>query len=76
MKRSFQALIASFAIIAFLAAYIWVAVWIGVRLPENVWVRLAYYSLAGTLWGVPLLPLMSWLAKGSSRRGDGRSDRI
>lgn len=76
MNRSMRALLGSIVIIAFLTAYIWAAVWIGMRLPENAWIRLAYYPLVGILWGIPLLPLMSWLSGESSRRSDGRSDRI
>ncbi len=53
-------LIAAFGILAFLAVYIWAATVIGERVPTNPLAQLAYYALVGTLWGVPLFPLLSW----------------
>jgi hypothetical protein len=53
-------LIAAFGILAFLAVYIWAATVIGERVPANPLAQLAYYALVGTLWGVPLFPLLSW----------------
>jgi hypothetical protein len=34
------------------------------RLPDNRVVELIYFILAGTLWGVPLLPLITWTQSG------------
>ena len=52
--------VASVGILAFLIFYIWVVVAIGAFVPDHPLAQLTYYGLAGTLWGVPLLPLMSW----------------
>ena len=52
--------IASVGILAFLIFYIWAVIAIGGHIPDHPLAQLAYYGLAGTLWGVPLLPLMSW----------------
>ncbi|HEX4095332.1 MAG TPA: DUF2842 domain-containing protein [Caulobacteraceae bacterium] len=52
------------AMLAFLAAYVVVAVSIGSRLPDQWAVRLAYYAVVGTVWGLPLIPLISWMNRG------------
>jgi len=52
------------AILAFLAAYVWLAVAIGDHLPDHWAARLAYFAVVGTAWGVPLIPLLSWIARG------------
>ena len=52
--------IASVGILAFLIFYIWAVIAVGAFVPDHPLAHLAYYGLAGTLWGIPLLPLMSW----------------
>ena len=52
--------IASVGILVFLIFYIWAVIAVGGLVPDHPLATLAYYGLAGTLWGVPLLPLMSW----------------
>ncbi len=52
--------IAAVAMLAFLAGWIWAAIWIGGRLPQTWWVGLIFYGVAGTAWGVPLIPLLKW----------------
>lgn len=52
--------IASIGILVFLTFYVWAVIAIGGRVPHHPVATLLYYGLAGTLWGVPLLPLMSW----------------
>ena len=54
----------SIAILVFLAAYVWIAVVVGDRVPDHWAARLAYFAIVGTAWGVPLIPLLSWIAKG------------
>lgn len=56
--------IGGLAIVAFLAAYVMIAVSIGVRLPDQWAVRLAYYVVIGTAWGLPLIPLIRWMNSG------------
>ena len=50
-------------ILAFLFVYVILAAIVGERLPERWWVHLAYYALAGTLWWVPLMPLIRWMQR-------------
>ena len=64
--------IASVGILAFLTFYVWAVIAVGGHVPDHPLATLAYYGLAGTLWGVPLLPLMSW-AEGKSMFGKGRN---
>ncbi|WP_426035638.1 DUF2842 domain-containing protein [Brevundimonas sp. DC300-4] len=52
--------IASVGILAFLVLYVWGVIAIGAHVPDHPVASLLFYGLAGTLWGVPLLPLMSW----------------
>jgi hypothetical protein len=56
--------IGSIGIVVFLIAYVWAAISIGVRLPDQWAIRLAYYAVVGVVWGVPLIPLMMWMNRG------------
>jgi hypothetical protein len=63
---------ASLGIMIFLIGYIWAAIAVGGLVPDHPLAQLTYYALAGTLWGLPLFPLLSW-AEGKrffKRRGD------
>lgn len=59
-----------FAILAFMAAYIWAATLIAERLPDNRAVQLIFFVVAGMGWGLPLFPLIAW-AQRDPRRGSG-----
>ena len=59
--------IASLGVLVFLAAYVWAVIAIGARLPDHPLIDLLFYGIAGTAWGLPLLPLLSW-AEGRSWR--------
>lgn len=48
----------------FLAAYIWAATAISDRLPDNMAVKLVFFGVAGVGWGLPILPLLSWMNRG------------
>lgn len=56
--------LASVLTLVFLALYVWAAIEIGMHIPDNPWIELLYYGLAGTLWGVPLIPLYIWAGRG------------
>jgi hypothetical protein len=49
------------AIVAFLALYTAAAVAVAERLPAVGWMQLLYFAVAGTAWGAPLIPLLSWM---------------
>jgi len=57
--RSRRAL-ASLGIVLFLIFYVWLVIAIGTRVPDHPLATLAFYAIAGTAWGIPLLPLLSW----------------
>lgn len=50
-------------ILAFMAAYIWAATLIAERLPENRAVQLIFFVVAGTAWGLPLFPFITWIQR-------------
>lgn len=56
-------LIGGLGIMVFLGVYVWGAVSLYDLLPDNRAVQLVYFALAGLGWGLPLLPLMSWMGK-------------
>jgi Protein of unknown function (DUF2842) len=61
MNPRLRKLIGLFGIVAFLGAYVVGAVAIGDRLPKHWAVQVAYFGLAGVLWGFPLFPLIRWM---------------
>jgi hypothetical protein len=62
MKR-WRTPVGALCILVVLVAYIWAAMMLGQRLPDNRLMRLAYYVLAGTVWWAPLMPVIKWMAK-------------
>jgi hypothetical protein len=52
--------VASLGIMIFLIGYIWAAIAVAGLIPDHPLALLTYYTLAGTLWGLPLFPLLSW----------------
>ena len=52
-------------ILAFLLAYVIIAVRLSDHLPPNKGVKLVYFLIAGTAWGAPLIPLITWMNRGA-----------
>jgi drug/metabolite transporter (DMT)-like permease len=52
--------IACIGIVVFLTVYVVIVSSIGQKLPNNQIVHLLYYGLSGILWGIPVLPIISW----------------
>jgi hypothetical protein len=61
MKARLRKAIGGLGILAFLAVYVWAAVTLSSRLPDHWAVRLAYFLVVGTAWGLPLIPLITWM---------------
>lgn len=61
MALKWKKLIGSGAILLFLFFYIVAAITIADRLPDNFVVRLVYFAVVGTAWGLPLYPLFVWM---------------
>ena len=51
------------AILVFLTLYAMGAVSLHALLPKNFLLELVYFAVAGTAWGLPLFPLLSWMNK-------------
>ncbi|HEX7887681.1 MAG TPA: DUF2842 domain-containing protein [Phenylobacterium sp.] len=61
MSPRLRKFIGLIAILAFCAFYVVVVSTLGDYLPSHWAVRLIYYAVAGTAWGVPLFPLIRWM---------------
>lgn len=61
MSPRLRKFIGMVGILAFCGAYVVIVATIGDYLPDHWAARLIYYAVAGTLWGVPLFPLIRWM---------------
>jgi hypothetical protein len=52
------------AILAFLVFYMGLVANLARYVPEHGPWQLVFFVLAGVLWGVPILPLISWMSRG------------
>jgi len=64
MSPRLRKLIGLFAILAFLLIYMGAVAQIAGHVPEHGPWQLIFFVLAGVLWGVPILPLISWMSRG------------
>jgi hypothetical protein len=51
------------AILIFLVVYAMGVVSLHGLLPKNALLEIVYFAVAGTAWGLPLFPLLSWMNK-------------
>ncbi len=64
MSMRLRKLIGLFGILGFIVLYIAAVVRIAAYVPDHgVW-QAAFYGLAGISWGIPILPLISWMNRG------------
>ena len=56
--------VAAVGMLAFLTFWIWGAVTLSTRLPDNFLIELLFYAVAGTCWGLPLFPMLKWAERG------------
>ena len=61
MKARARKAVGGLGVLVFLAAYVWAAILLGERLPAQPLIRLAYYAVVGIAWGLPILPVISWM---------------
>lgn len=61
MSPRLRKLVGSVVMLAYLFAYIAAALAVADRLPDSQLVRLFYYAIVGTAWGLPLYPLFVWM---------------
>ena len=64
MSARMRKLVGLFAILAFLLVYMGVIGGLAGRVPSHGPWQLIFFVLAGVLWGVPILPLISWMSRG------------
>jgi hypothetical protein len=64
MSARVRKLIGLFGILVFVTAYALIASKIADHLPDNFAVQAVFYLVAGLAWGVPILPLISWMNRG------------
>ena len=64
MNARLRKLIGLVGILAFLALYIALVSKLSDHVPDNGALRLGFYVFAGLCWGVPILPLISWMNRG------------
>jgi hypothetical protein len=64
MTARVRKLIGGAGIILFLLFYVGAVVHIAALLPSNDVVKLAYFAIAGIGWGVPIIPLITWMNRG------------
>ncbi len=57
-------LVGSLGVLAFLLFYVGAVGALYRFVPDNQAVRLVYFAIAGTLWGVPVIPLIRWMNGG------------
>lgn len=64
MKARPRKLVGGILVLAFILLYLGVMLAIADRLPDSIWVKLVFFLVAGTGWGVPILPLLTWMNRG------------
>jgi hypothetical protein len=68
MSERARKLVGLLGIMGFLAAYIVAVTLVAEVVPDHWAARLAFYVVAGMGWGIPILPLISWMNTGRWRR--------
>jgi hypothetical protein len=64
MPARLRKLIGLFGILGFLTFYVVGVIAVGEHVPAHWAAQIAFYAVAGTLWGVPILPLITWMNRG------------
>ena len=64
MSSRARKVLGSLGLLVFLGFYVWAATAVFARLPDHWGVQIAFVAVVGTAWGLPLLPLLSWMEKG------------
>lgn len=64
MSARVRKFIGGIGIVVFLAFYAWGMTMMAERLPDHWAAKLVFYGIGGLAWGVPILPLISWMNRG------------
>ena len=68
MPPRLKKLVGSVAVLAFIALYVGVAAALYRFVPDNSFLRLAYFAVVGMAWGLPIVPLIRWMNREPERR--------
>lgn len=68
MNPRLRPAVAAVGVLVFLGFYVWAVLAIGEHVPDAPWIKVLYLGLAGVLWGVPILPLITWAERGGRPR--------
>ena len=60
LKGRTRRAVASIGALVFLIFWIWGATAVADHLPDLMWLKLVYFAIVGTAWGLPLFPLIAW----------------
>ena len=64
MNPRIRKAIGGVALMVFLFFYVVAALAVFVVLPDNRFIHLVYFVVVGLGWGVPIIPLLTWMDKG------------
>ena len=64
MNPRVRKLIGLVGILAFLLFYVGLVARLSAFVPAQGPLQFAFYALAGVCWGIPILPLISWMNRG------------
>jgi hypothetical protein len=64
MSMRLRKLIGLAGILAFIIFYMGLVVRLSNYVPDHGPLQFVFYALAGVCWGVPILPLISWMNRG------------
>jgi len=64
MKARVRKAIGGLGIVGFVILYAVAAATIGDHIPKVIWAQALFYIVAGTAWGLPLIPLILWMNRG------------
>ncbi|GAA0215261.1 hypothetical protein QOZ96_000735 [Brevundimonas nasdae] len=56
--------VAAIAVLAFLAFWVWGLIALRGMLPASQWIDFLFFGVGGTVWGLPLIPLLKWAERG------------
>jgi hypothetical protein len=64
MNPRLRKLIGLFGVLAFIVLYMGLVVRLSNYVPDHGPLQVVFYALAGICWGIPILPLISWMNRG------------
>ncbi|MDP1738796.1 MAG: DUF2842 domain-containing protein [Caulobacter sp.] len=70
MTPRIRKLVGMLAMLVFLVAYAAAAIIVADLLPRHPAIDLVYFLIVGVAWGLPLFPLMKWMNREPSPKGE------